>query len=160
MLARSSGPPSSVLSSSGVRIDPVARERLNLLAGVKLFESLSQQELKHVLEVTKEASFPAGKNVVVEGEAGGRFYLILEGQARVKVGGRTRRVLGVGDHFGEISLIDKGPRMATVTAETPLRALTLASFNFTPLLEKPAITKKLLVEMCSRFRALDRSFTP
>ena len=136
------------------------REQLDLLAGVKLFESLSPRELKHVLEVTKEMSFPAGKDVVVEGELGGRFYLILEGRAKVKVGGRTRQVLGVGDHFGEISLIDKGPRMATVTAETPLRALTLAPFNFTPLLEKPAITRKLLVEMCSRFRALDRSFTP
>ncbi len=45
-------------------------------------------------------------------------------------------------------------------AGVELRALTLAPFNFTPLLEKPAITRKLLVEMCSRFRALDRSFTP
>lgn len=130
-----------------------------MLAGVKLFESLSQRELKHVLDVTKELSFPAGKDVVVAGEVGGRFYLILDGQARVKVGGRTRQILGAGDHFGEISLIDKGPRMATVTAETPLRALTIAPFNFTPLLEQPAIARKLLVEMCNRFRALDRSVT-
>lgn len=135
------------------------RERLNLLAGVKLFESLSQRELERVLGTTKEMSFAAGKDVVVEGEVGGRFYLILEGRARVKVGGRSRQVLGPGDHFGEISLIDKGPRMATVTAETPLRALSIAPFNFTPLLDQPAITKKLLVEMCSRFRALDRSLT-
>ena len=132
---------------------------MNLLAEVKLFESLSPRELKHVLEITKEMSFPAGKDVVVEGETGGRFYLILEGKAVVRVGGRSRQVLGVGDHFGEISLIDKGPRMATVTAETPLTTLTIASFNFAHLLEQPAIAKKILVEMCSRFRSLDRSVT-
>ena len=149
----------SVLSFSDVRTDPLVRERLDLLAGVKLFESLSYRELKAVLGVTKETSFPAGKDVVVEGEAGGRFYLILEGQARVKVGGRPRQILRAGDHFGEVSLIDKGPRMATVTAETRLRTLSLASFNFTPLLDQPAITRKLLVEMCRRFRALDRSVT-
>lgn len=140
-----------------MRKDPLERERLNLLAGVKLFESLSQRELKQVLETTKEMVFAAGKDIVVEGETSGRFYLILEGEARVKVAGRTRKVLGPGDHFGEVSLIDKGPRMATVTAETQLRALTIAPFNFTPLLDQTGIAKKLLVEMCSRFRALDRS---
>lgn len=139
--------------------DPLERERLELLAQVPLFDSLSARELKQVLATTKELSFPAGKDVVVEGETGGRFYLIMEGQAKVKVGGRTRKVLGPGDHFGEVSLIDKGPRMATVTAETPVRALTIAPFNFTPLLDQPGIAKKLLVEMCSRFRALDRSVT-
>lgn len=142
-----------------MRKDPRLQERLDLLARVKLFESLSRRELKDVLGVTKEISFPAGKDVVVEGETDGRFYLILEGEARVRVKGRTRKVLGAGDHFGEISLIDKGPRMATVTADTPLKTLSLASFNFAPLLAQPAITRKLLIEMCNRFRALDSSIT-
>ncbi len=66
--------------------------------------------------------------------------------------------LGPGDYFGEISLIDRGPRMATVVADEPVTTLTLSSWSFMPLIERhPAIAKKLLLGLCNRLRALDSS---
>ena len=129
-----------------------------LLAKVPLFEGLTKRELQQIVALAKELEFDAGHEVFAEGDSGGRFYLIVDGKAAVTVGGQTRAVLGAGDYFGEISLIDDSPRSATVTAETPLRTLTLASFNFRALLdEQPVITRKLLVGVCRRFREVERS---
>jgi CRP-like cAMP-binding protein len=134
---------------------------VELLGGVDLFQGLSKKELRAIAAMAKEMQFDEGQRVVTEGEEGGRFHLILDGKAKVTVGGRTKNALGPGDYFGEISLIDGGPRSATVTAETPLRTLALAEWNFRPLLkEMPTIAPKLLVEMCRRLRASDRQLTP
>jgi CRP-like cAMP-binding protein len=133
---------------------------VDLLAGVDLFQGLSKKELRAIADMAKEMHFGPGQRVVGEGEQGGRFHLILEGKAKVTVGGRTRNVLGPGDYFGEVSLIDGGPRSATVTAETPLRTLALAEWNFRPLLkEVPSIAPKILVEMCSRLRSNEKQLT-
>jgi len=137
------------------------KSAVELLAGVDLFQGLSKRELRAIAAMAKEMHFDEGQRVVTEGEEGGRFHLILEGGAKVSVGGRTRNTLGHGDHFGEISLIDGGPRSATVTAETPLRTLALAEWNFRPLLkEVPTIAPKILLEMCRRLRANERQLTP
>jgi len=131
-----------------------------LLAGVDLFLGLSKKELRAIAAMAKEMQFDEGQRVVAEGEEGGRFHLILEGKAKVTVRGRTRNTLGPGDYFGEISLIDGGPRSATVTAETPLRSLALAEWNFRPLLkEVPTIAPKVLVEMCRRLRSNEQQLT-
>jgi CRP/FNR family cyclic AMP-dependent transcriptional regulator len=127
---------------------------------VPLFEGLSKRELAAVERLGTEVSFDAGQPVVREGERAVAFHLILSGRARVTVGGRSRATLGPGDFFGELSLIDRGPRTATVVATTPLRTFTLASWDFLPLLERsPSIARKLLIEMCRRLRRVDRSLT-
>lgn len=134
--------------------DPIA----DLLGSVDLFRDLSRRELRAVAGLTQEVGFEPGVTVAAEGEAGGRFYLIVEGQARVRVQGSTKAMLGPGAYFGEISLIDGRPRSATVTAETALRTLSLATFNFRPLLaEHPAIGHKLLLEMCRRLRSAQQA---
>jgi CRP/FNR family cyclic AMP-dependent transcriptional regulator len=130
----------------------------DVLASVDLFQGLSHRELQRVMKTAKELVFEDGATVVSEGDEDGRFYLLVEGAARVVKGRRTLATLGPGDYFGEISLIDGEPRSATVVATAPIRALTLARWNFRPLLdEHPAIAQKVLLEMCRRVRELDRS---
>jgi CRP-like cAMP-binding protein len=130
----------------------------DVLSTVDLFQGMSKRELQRVMASAKELSFAEGDAVVTEGDEDGRFYLLLEGDAKIIKGKRTLATLGAGDYFGEISLIDGEPRSATVVATSPIRALTLARWNFHPLLEEhPAIARKLLLEMCRRVRELDRS---
>jgi CRP-like cAMP-binding protein len=124
-----------------------------MLGAVDLFRGLRPKEVERIHESGREMRFRAGTDVVTEGGPTGRFFLILEGSARVAVGGDTVNRIGPGDYFGELSLIDGGPRSARVTAETPLRTLSLAEWNFRPLLrEHPTIARALLLEMCRRLR--------
>jgi CRP/FNR family transcriptional regulator, cyclic AMP receptor protein len=136
------------------------KDTLALLKTVPLFEGLSRRELNQLLSVSKQIEFDEGHAIVEEGATGVGFHLILEGEAHVLVGGRKRATLRSGDYFGEMSLIDGGPRSATVKTATPVRTLALTSWAFLPLLDKaPSIARKLLVEMSRRLRALERSLT-
>ena len=128
------------------------------LASVPLFQGLSRRELAAITSVAEELEHPTGHDIVVEGKSGAGFHLILEGSASVRLGGREVTALSAGDYFGEMSVIDGGPRSATVTSTTPVRTLSIASWEFMPLLEKhPGIAAKLLVEMVRRVRRLESS---
>lgn len=131
-----------------------------LLAGVPLFEGLSKKELKAVLKEAEEEDFNEGQNIVVEGRSGGRFYLILEGRAKVLVGDRAKTTLRAGDFFGEMSIIDKQPRTATVRSETYVRTLSIASWNLLALMEENfPIALKIMRHLSERIREHDRSVT-
>ncbi len=128
------------------------------MAQVELFRGLSRRDLGRVLDAAKEMHFREGTTVAQQGDVAGRFFLILDGDARVVINGRTRARLHRGDYFGELSLIDGGPRTASVVADTPLRTLSLAEWNFRPLLkEHPSIGHSILVEMCRRLRDVERA---
>jgi CRP-like cAMP-binding protein len=136
----------------------MAKPNADVLSSVDLFQGLSKRELQKLMTTAKELAFEEGDTVVAEGDEDGRFYLLLEGGAKIIKGRKTLATLGPGDYFGEISLIDGEPRSATVVTTSAVRALTLARWNFKPLLEEqPSLTRKLLVEMCRRVRELDRS---
>jgi len=123
------------------------------LTHVGLFHGLSRRDLTQVAEMAKGLDFAAGQAITEEGERGGRFYVLLEGQADVLVGGEVVNTLKAGDSFGEISLIDRQPRSATIVARTLVRTLSLSSWNFRPLLkEYPPIAEAVLLEMCRRLR--------
>ena len=127
--------------------------QVNLLSGVELFAGLTRKEAGFLLQFMRDYSYPAGKVMVEEGDSGGRFFLIVSGIAVVSRNGRRIRRLGPGDSFGDIALIDGGPRSATVTAETAISTLSLALWNFkAALLENPSITYKLLLVLCRRLR--------
>jgi CRP-like cAMP-binding protein len=127
-----------------------------MLGSVGLFEGLSNKELSQISKASRTVEFPTGSVIVKEGEEGVGFHLILSGRAKVAVKGRTRTTLGPGKFFGELSLIDRGPRTATVTADTNVKTLSLVSWEFLPLVEKtPSIARKLLLEMCRRLREAD-----
>ncbi len=79
--------------------------------------------------------------------------MLLDGQAKVEVNGRTRRRLGPGDFFGEIALLDGGPRTATVTTVTPVHVLFIARWNFRELLnDQPALAIKMLEAVAAKLR--------
>jgi CRP/FNR family transcriptional regulator, cyclic AMP receptor protein len=136
------------------------KDAVAMLKQVPLFEGLSRRELEQILKVAKEIEFDEGHAIVEEGATGVGFHLMLEGEAHVLVGGRKRATLRAGDYFGEMSLIDGGPRSATVKTSTPVRTMALTSWAFLPLLDKsPSIAKKMLQEMSRRMRNLERSLT-
>lgn len=118
-----------------------------------LFGKLSDRDLLLVAELARPIHFDAGTAITSEGGDAGRFYLITSGEARVEVAGRPVETLHAGDAFGELALLDGGPRAATVVAETPVDALWIASWNLRPLLrEHPSMAEAMLVEMCRRLR--------
>jgi CRP/FNR family transcriptional regulator, cyclic AMP receptor protein len=145
-----------------VRLEGVVNrsEIAKQLQAVPLFSGLTKKELGVVGGVAKEVSASPGDVLAKEGESGVGFFLIVTGTARVVVGGRTRRRLGSGDTFGEIALLDGGPRTATVVAETEMSLLGITAWAFKSLLtEYPSITLKLLEEVASRLRASSSSVT-
>jgi CRP-like cAMP-binding protein len=124
-----------------------------VLGGVELFHGLSQRELGALARTGRTVDFAAGDTITEQGAAGDRFFVILEGEATVRINGRARKHLGPGGYIGEMALIDRAPRSATVVADTPVRTFSLASFAFRPLLrELPTLSEKLLLEMCRRLR--------
>lgn len=128
------------------------------LARVKLFQGLSPQDLEQVADMAKELDFASGKAITEEGEAGGRFYVLVEGEADVVIGDDVVNTLKAGDAFGEISLIDGLPRTATIVARSPVRTLSLSSWNFRPLLkEHPSIAEGVLLQLCRRLRETESS---
>src|SRR6266487_3277420 len=91
---------------------------IDMLSTVDLFSGFTKKELGKIHDSAKEVHFPAGHAIVSEGESGVGFHMILQGKASVTVGGQLRTHLGPGDYFGEIALIDRGARSASVTADT------------------------------------------
>ena len=86
-------------------------DQLTALRAVSLFSSMSDRDLKAVLAGCREELYSDGQAIVREGQRrADRSFSIVEGQAKLTVGGKPRKTLGPGDYFGEIALIDKGPR--------------------------------------------------
>ena len=122
------------------------------LRAVPLFAGLKDRQLKDVLERTREVEHTGGE-IVEEGQKGVGFHLILDGSVTVLQGGEVRRTLGPGEYFGEISLIDGKPRSATIRPDGTVRTLSLAAWNFAPLIEKnPTMAHELLLGLCAHVR--------
>ena len=131
----------------------MAPATVDVLKGVPLLAGLSQRELRSLARRFREISVKAGDDVVTEGKGGAGFFVIAGGSADVTTGGRTVRTLGAGDYFGEISLIDAGPRTATVVATTDLALLGLSPWEFKPFVEEhPNVAWKLLQTLAGRLR--------
>lgn len=134
--------------------------RLELLRSVPLFAALSARELKVVDGLLKEDWFNAGDTIVEADDPGGRFYVLTEGRAKVTVHDKPVRTIGPGGFFGEMSLIDNGPRSATVRADTQVKALWMSRLSFLGMLEENwSTTKKILADLCARIRVNDQSST-
>ena len=129
------------------------RERVELLRRVALFGGLGPRALGELADLMEEIAFPAGRYIVRQGQVGTGFYIITSGRARVERGDRTLNTLGPGAFFGELSLLDQGPRVAHVRAEEPTTVLALPSWEFTKLLERrPKVTIAILKEVARRLR--------
>jgi CRP-like cAMP-binding protein len=129
-------------------------ERAALLRGIPAFAGLESTEVEDAASSFRELEFPAGGQIMREGERGARvlaFFVLLEGSVRVSAGGRELRRCGPGDIIGEIGLIEKAPRSATVIAETDVRCLGLSAWSFRALVDKhPALAERLTESAVSR----------
>jgi|SRR5581483_4514876 len=104
--------------------------KIEALRSVPLFGGLSRKELAGLAKAGDEVDVPAGKVLTTEGASGVEFFVLLRGEARVSQSGQDLGLLGPGDFFGEIALVDDVPRTATVTAVTPLRIFVLTRQQF------------------------------
>ncbi len=130
----------------------------NALASVPLFEGLSKRQLKKLASGSEVVDYMAGHSVVREGEDGDSFFVVLSGQAKVAVKGRTVNRILPGDHFGEISLLDGGPRTASVVTETPVTMLMLTRPQFQRAVQDdPALAVALMESLARTIRRVDRS---
>ena len=128
------------------------------LAQVPLFAGMPSRFLKRLADKMDEQRFMEGATIVRQGEPGDTFYVIIEGEAKVTdAKGRALSRLIPGDFFGEISLMDGGPRTATVVAETNMTALALSRKDFSALLQsEPKVTVGLLKHASGLLRRLER----
>src|SRR3712207_4895371 len=119
---------------------------MSRLQTIPLFSACTIEELELILSRTTELRFKAGDVLTEEGARGHEFLVIVEGQAKVLIGGREIATLGPGEFFGELALLDDGPRTATVVADTDLVVEISSQREFTELITgAPHLARKLLV---------------
>lgn len=125
--------------------------KIELIKSVPLFSHCSRRDLEEVAAIADEIDLNEGKELTREGAPGREFFVLIEGEAAVRKGNRRINRLGPGDFFGEIALVNDRPRTATVTTESPVRALVITGRNFQRLLrEHPQIQGKVLSAVAAR----------
>ena len=132
--------------------------RAELLAGCPLFRGIDADGLAKLASLATSVDFPAGHVIARQGEIGTGFFVIVSGGVRVVRDGTVVARLGPGEFFGELSVLDRMPRNATVAAEEPTSCLALASWDFEKvLLEEPALTLAILRGVAMRLREVTES---
>ena len=125
--------------------------KLALLKRSPLFEGLSRKQLGLIARLTDDLDVPDGTVLCRQGSRGREFFVIIEGEAEVTQDGRRLRKLGPGDFFGEIALLERVKRTATVTATTPLRFFVVSDMAFRSVLDAdPGIELKILRSLALR----------
>jgi CRP/FNR family transcriptional regulator, cyclic AMP receptor protein len=123
------------------------------IRAVPLFAGLQAEELNRVAAAMQLLDVVAGELICAQGDPGYQFYVIAGGEAVVERHGQPVAKLHAGDYFGELALLDRGPRSATVRALTDCRLFVLHKQSFTMVLEEmPVVAQKLLGVLASRLR--------
>jgi CRP-like cAMP-binding protein len=126
-------------------------EKVELIANVPLFAGLSKTELAKVAAIADEIDLPEGKTLTRQGERGREFFVLLDGEAEVRRNGRKLATRRAGEFLGEIALVSDRPRVATVTATEPVRALVIRDVEFRTLISRtPQIALKVLEAFADR----------
>ena len=110
--------------------------KVEVIRNVPLFSRLSTRRLREIAALADEVDLPAGKVLAKEGDRGREFFALVDGEVEVEQGGRLIRRMKAGDFFGEIALVTKMPRTATVTATTDVRVLVITERDFGGLLKQ------------------------
>jgi CRP/FNR family transcriptional regulator, cyclic AMP receptor protein len=125
-------------------------------SAVPLFEGCSKRELKLLAKTAVIEPRAAGATLVTEGQTGSNAFVILQGKCRVLRNGRRVGEVKAGGIVGELSMLNRAPRNATVIAETALEVAILARRDFLALLDhSPSIRQKLLTSLAARVQELD-----
>jgi CRP/FNR family transcriptional regulator, cyclic AMP receptor protein len=134
----------------------VARPTPELVRGIPLFADLDDSSLERLAGEFIERSFDPGQEIATEGMGGLNFFVVESGEGTFSVHGQEVGTFGPGDSFGEIALVDKSARSATVTATSRLRAFALPVWSFRSFAEsRPTVTWKLLELLAERLRAAE-----
>jgi len=132
-------------------------QKMDLLKKVPMFNELSNRHLKEISKHSDKVAKKAGDVLARQGNKGWEFFFIIEGKARVEKDGRVIRNLTSGDFFGEISLIDREPRTASVIAETDMDLLVVHSRSFNHLLDMTSgLSEKILISLCKYIRRAEK----
>jgi CRP/FNR family transcriptional regulator, cyclic AMP receptor protein len=135
---------------------PMAKPSTELLRNVRLFSDLDERDLQSLSEEFNERRFSTGEKIALEGEGGLMFFVVESGELNVEVHGEAVSTIGPGSSFGEIALIDRRPRTATVIASSDVKAYGLPVFVFRPFVEaRPQVAWKLLEAMADRLAAAE-----
>lgn len=123
----------------------------DVVTNAPLFAQLSKKDIKQLCAALTERQIPAGTVIIEQGTPGVGFFVIASGSANVSVRGETIQSLGPGDHFGEVALIDDGPRMAEVSAETDMECYALPAWQFRPFIkDHPDVAWALMQSLVKR----------
>lgn len=126
------------------------------LRSIWLFSGCTASELRKIRSSLDELEVPEGKVLVEEGRVGMEFFIIVSGYAAVTREGKKVATLGPGGHFGELALLDRRPRSASVESETAMDLLVLSQRQFNSILTTvPSISRKMLAAMANRLREAD-----
>jgi CRP-like cAMP-binding protein len=145
---------------NGVALWSSKSGKVALLKKVPLFQGLSDRQLQQVAQLAEEVDVQAGKRLAAVGDIGHELFVIANGEATVKTrDGRTSR-LRAGEFFGEMSLIDGGPRSATIESVSPMKLLVIGHREFWSLLHTaPQLSAKLMRMLSQRLREAERAHT-
>ena len=131
-------------------------EKLKYLSSVPLFSGCSKKDLELISKHSEHLQLPAGKVLTNEGKIEYEFFMIVDGKAKVERGGKQVNTLGPGDFFGELALLDRAPRNATVTADTDIDVILLGQREFSALLDMvPTLAHKMLTGLARRIHEVD-----
>jgi CRP-like cAMP-binding protein len=133
---------------------------LKMLEQVPIFSALGKKQLKNIIAISSQREYPAGEVIEKEGDMGITFYMVLSGAVEVRKGKKVLAKLGRGQFFGEMALLDKQPRSATVVAVEPTRCMLTRAWNWAGILSsEPKMAMALLAEMARRLRETDKSYS-
>jgi CRP/FNR family transcriptional regulator, cyclic AMP receptor protein len=160
----------------------IRSEHLETLRSIPLFSRLTKGQLSSVLRSSHAVEYEPGVPIVTEGEKGKGFFVLARGTVNVSISGKEVSTLGPGSYFGEIAVIDGGPRTATITAESAVSALELTRPALLRLIDREPgvaramydelqrhlsepqssaftdvpVTREMLVDLCAQLRRIDQ----
>jgi CRP-like cAMP-binding protein len=135
---------------------PTGQDWVEVLGALPLFSGLSKRQLRGLAKFAKVTDHDSGEVIVQAGDEGDALYLVLEGRGRVLEG--TPRNLRPGDFFGELALVDGGPRARTITAATAMRTMKLPRRAFMRAIKQdPGIGVAVMEQLAGRIRLMDRA---
>jgi len=134
----------------------IADRKIDVLAGIRLFGACNREELSEIARLFDEVERPAGSVLVREGDPGEEFYVIVDGTATATVGEQDVATLGPGDFFGEMSILERAERAATITAATGVELLVMGHRAFSTLVDaSPSVGMRMMRTMAERLRGVE-----
>jgi len=126
--------------------------RIGRIAELDLFRGCTTHELTRMRSLFSEIDVEADRTLIVEGAVAREFFIALEGTALVQRGGEPVAQVGRGEFFGEIAMLDGGPRTATVVTREAMRLLVAGRQEFDTMVSEPRITRRIASVMAGRLR--------